>query len=286
MQQSIPILFHIGAPKTATTFLQENYYPYHPDIVYIPHVNQWNRWVWSLDKETAKSIVICEEGVMGQPQKRSNIIKNFKCLSPKAKIVITTRAPDENLLKSIYSQAVRCGERSKIGDYFLNTIDYWSSVFNYRCVYSECCELFGKENVLLLPYEIIKYDLNKFIEIFEQFASIRSFRFDVGKSTNIKMSDKEISFYRYFSRILFPVVNTVRKFLNPAMPPHAAYIYLTMSKYMFRVANLTGSFLPKNTLLEKHESKKLLKKFDCFVDEMDKLSYYKPFVEKYRGDFL
>ncbi|MFD2823314.1 hypothetical protein ACFS5M_06510 [Lacinutrix iliipiscaria] len=215
---------HIGYPKTATTYLQKHIFPQlinhqfvgHPefhkfglmDIIYKPDR--------SIDFEKhkshfkAKNNFISFEELTGPIFKGSFMIdviphRLAKIFDSDSKILITIRRQD-SLIKSAYIQYIHQGGTMKLGPfirhpkYGMNRIDL--NTFDFLETYKVYSEVFGKENVSVIPYELLKTDDICFFEKLEDF--FENEKFDIKKNTleYRSLSGFQLSFLKNLNRFL------------------------------------------------------------------------------------
>lgn len=275
-------LFHIGCPKTATTFLQESYFPCHEEILFIPNVNQWNRWVLELDnreKPNAKIVATSDEGISGRTQSRVEILKTIRSIISEPLILVTTRAPNVELLKSIYSQAVRMGFRWSADAYFEKNIDYWRDVYAYDQIHKECVEIFGGDNVLFLPLELLREKPTEFYSAVEKFIGVSAIKSIEKNRANSSLSGGEIVFYRKFRK---PVDWLLKFRNNKQMPLLQARVHSSMNPTVSKLASLIGSLLSgggEQVVIEQAQT--FLEKIKCSPIFMDENPYYDGCITKY-----
>jgi len=272
-------LLHIGAPKTATTFLQEAYYPYHPELAYIPHVTEWNRWLFCLNKPEPRALATCEEGIIGQPQWRKSMLKNLSELIKDPIVLITTRAPTPGLLASIYSQSIRGGEQRSFNRFFEDQLDVWKEIYNFDDLYRESCSIFGSERVFLLPYELLRDNQDRFLRELETIVGISSFDPVMKTAVNQKMTEAQILFYRKFGSI----VSLIASFRgNSELPLYAKNIYLSHSRKIGFITDKVGSLLRFVMRQEPGDADRFLPEFSCYSPVMETISYYKDYLKIYK----
>jgi len=198
-------IFHIGMPKTATSFLQKNFYPL-LDIEYLgKHYNREGRERFkAFEKEFAKlfgmqsfknDIEIYEKLKSMMPKEGKILYSNelmsgssrvnflnalqisyhLKRAFKNPKIIFVIRRQD-SFIESIYRQAIRGGyagslksfinykrrefqyvEPGKKGWMDIYSLNYYDWVKHYE-------KLFGKENMLILPYERLRSDRDGYLQ--------------------------------------------------------------------------------------------------------------------------
>lgn len=145
-----------------------------------------------IEKLEENNILFSNESFFGNPFEnyRDHFIcaDSLKQIFPKAKIFIVFRKQDD-WIESLYKLTIQWGKNVKIND-FLNYKKYrfqntqiWSSFrlnFDVKTIdwlpYIEnYMKLYGPENVLALPYELLVKDSCKFLEKFYSFSGIPAY---------------------------------------------------------------------------------------------------------------
>lgn len=122
-----------------------------------------------------KTTIYSSEGLVGsglRPSKNSFInALVLKILFPKAKIILVLRR-QEDYLKSIYRQLVFKEDRydrfipfKEIVDFSQDYLDWFKIVTVYKF-------FFGEKKLLVLPYELMKIDLEKFTKKITKFLDV------------------------------------------------------------------------------------------------------------------
>jgi hypothetical protein len=193
------IYLHVGMPKTATTFLQARWFPYlkglryqdqavrdlvdriiYTNPVFLDLVSVRHELVERLANLDRDRLLISQERLFG------NMLRNYEdnvyltgCLKtvfPNAKVIVVIRRQDE-LVESIYKQSLQSYYSQSLNG-FLNyrngafedscdqlglpnvdvkQIDLYRYVRNY-------VEQFGRENVCVLPYELLRENRKLFLD--------------------------------------------------------------------------------------------------------------------------
>ena len=121
-------------------------------------------------------------------------------LFPTAHILIVTRNW-HSILHSSYSQHVRSGGTQSMATLFSGDTALLSDVFDYDYLIDLYEARFGREQVLVLPYELLKAGEQGFQQAIETALHIPHVPIVVGK-VNQGLSDPEKYWYPIFSRLL------------------------------------------------------------------------------------
>jgi hypothetical protein len=179
------IFIHIGFPKCASSFLQENLFSVSEGINYIGKNTSgfFDRFIddeydISLLKgmvpENDLPTVISIEGLvgiagMGLKKQREVFAKRLYRLFPSAKILIIVRR-QEKVLESLFSEWMVHGHT---GRYDVNTlfekiyreeVDFSLEYFNYKELFSLYCDLFGHKQIKVYLFEEFVQNKDYFID--------------------------------------------------------------------------------------------------------------------------
>ncbi len=167
-----------------------------------------------------KNILISNETLCGQIISFQNSYKNARFLKEifnSAKIVFTFRN-QADWAESVYNQLMTKHNRYTINEEFLGyrhgnsihkmfrynngTFEENSQIysFNWFLITKNYMEIYGKENVLVLPYELLKNDLNDFLNKFYDFTELETYYPEENKNLNPRTTDKIIKYSPILSR--------------------------------------------------------------------------------------
>ncbi len=208
--------FHIGMPKSASSYLQKAFFPlldidylgkhYASDIdfkekhapfeekfreIFIrqPYniTNDYLEELHSLASGTNNKILYSNEGLFGSYLEsfRNNfqISHNLKIMFDNPKLIIVLRRQD-TFIESLYRQAIRNGywksaknfisyKNRCFGSYRIDNREQVDlTLLNYNDFISFCCEMFGRENLLILPYELFKLSRDTFLKEIANFLGV------------------------------------------------------------------------------------------------------------------
>lgn len=204
LKESPSVLIHVGFHKTATSFLQTEFfsqtqlgfsqYPrlyctklVHEDLVNLGPFDE-------LSSETIKKLrqfarnaaekgllpVISHERLSGYPASggfdSKQILDQIKEIFPNASILIIIRE-QISLIKSVYGQIITDGGGYSLRD-FLHSLEpkimripqFRLSFYEFDKYINYCQTLFGKNNVLALPYELLLENHQEFLDQIGIFA--------------------------------------------------------------------------------------------------------------------
>lgn len=243
------IVFHIGHHKTGTSWLQSQYFsnekyfnllnnfqsPWddflckeiiHRDVEDF-NSNICKSYLKNIIKENKINILTAER-LSGHPISagfdQEKIANKLYLLSPTAKIILTTRNP-ENFVVSTYKQMIKegyCGDFNEfVGKNNWKIFKLNSNYFLQQKIYSTYVNLFGVENVLALEFEEFVSDRNLYLKKIEDFLErkeLTDYPINNNKKVNPTLSNNRIRALRFTNRMRktelnqFPVINIGNKF--------------------------------------------------------------------------
>lgn len=158
-------------PKTGTTWLQQNVFPYMEDVNYIPFT-EWAKRDQLLTSELDKNKpnLYSSEGLAGQSftNKENQItgketLQRIKRLYPNAKIIIVFRNR-ESWINSMWNQFRKDGVRSNLAknfdDFYNNYLN--KELLDYKGYQEEARKLF--KDVLILDFDLLKLSNYEFVK--------------------------------------------------------------------------------------------------------------------------
>ena len=210
------ILIHVAYGKAGSTFLQ-HWFRQNPELFVGNGWDLCNSTYKNLENNlTLKHFVISSEGlgswlpheVVGCEFDLAFDIKTFqlyicnvlKNMFNKSKILIVTRNY-EDIIKSDFSQFVKeggdLGWKEYKKKYFHLLLELWD--FNYLIdLYSNA---FGAENVIIMPYELLRNDSENFFSYLDEKLGLNSFRIP-NKKLNPSLSKEELYCYPIISKFV------------------------------------------------------------------------------------
>lgn len=245
------ILIHIGYPKAGSTFLQ-NYFSVHPEISYdggFTDNYKSTGSVGSINIQTSaqdKITVLSEEQLSVWPGKLTKIGAQYTlsdiqdqqmrtCIDlkkkfPDAKILIVTRG-FYSVIKSLYSQYISVGGIDDFNTFLNKNINNLTLQFNYDYLINVYIKFFGKDNLMILPYELLVDDQLRFLEFVNSICEVGPIPFHAGR-INMSKTDEELNCYRYLSVLVYSCLKIFPDVISEKM--YANYTRLLYSnKFKF-----------------------------------------------------
>ena len=295
----IELFIHVGYPKTATTWMQNHVYRDEPSLLQIGDKYKLSDWGLHLvaahdldfDPEfvvqhvlkivaqcNQRKVVISWEHLLGDSAFNSDglvrIANRLKACFPNAKIIFYIRE-QLSLIRSLYAQYVQEGGTWKLEDFL--SLDYPYRVgFNpvyldYFKVASLYCDLFGRSNVYVQTYELLKQTPENEIErLFRwmQVVSDRPFSALSTEHKNVSLSRQTLALLRLINYVIPSRFNSlgpkrftrqprsrfyIRKYLQEYIDPYIIRRIFTSSNLHMKSESqqvMSAQFAKSNTLMQ------------------------------------
>jgi hypothetical protein len=274
---------HVGYPKTATTYLQKHIFTQlinhefidHPQFVQTGLFDLLWRSERAVNYEEIysyynnRSFFISFEEILGPTFQGSIIMDEMplrlkKALKSDLKILITIRRQD-SLIKSIYYQYIHLGGTLRLKNY-LESNTYGHNrieleAYNFLETYERYAEIFGKENITVIPYELLKADKSKFGKAIELFFENETLDFNYHKVENRSLGGAQLTVLRLLNHFLKTRISE-KYIISPKL----------INQDMLRKKLQRSNFLRKGSSInEKEENllKNLLKKYYTSNRDLD-----------------
>ena len=117
-------------------------------------------------------------GTMFQGSRDANMIAGrLKQACPDARILLTVRS-QTSLARSVYLQYIKRGGRRKVEHFFRHQPEpgyHWFSpqILQFHNLIEYYATLFGKDNVIVLPQELLKNDRSYYLRLLFEFADVQ-----------------------------------------------------------------------------------------------------------------
>ena len=220
-------LIHVGYPKTGSTFLQA-WFERHPELCYSPGGLGGFHSVYEIARPSSQGaykyyVTSCEE--LSTPhegagdarwdfeyaepvrmnrakERQAAVCSALRSLYPGSRVLIVTRGFKEMIISG-YSQIVRMGGRLHLGgmcrelsECLRSSDDHYLDFDYYLRLYGEA---FGEENLIVLPYELLRDDQDRFLATLEERLGIGHAEVKIGR-LNPSLSPEELYWYPLISR--------------------------------------------------------------------------------------
>lgn len=222
-------LIHVGYPKAGSTWLQ-HWFEAHPELHYQPggvagfgSVHQLCHPLpggYRYHVTSSESLVAPHESTGSWEAaghgagpvwpgsfkgKQAGVCALLRDLFPASRILITTRG-FTGMLASSYSQLVRTGGTLDLRGMCLPFIDAAPErddhAFDYDYLIGLYVEAFGAENVIVLPYELLRDDEPRFLATLEARLGVRHVEVEIGQ-VNPSLTPEELYWYPRMSRAVY-----------------------------------------------------------------------------------
>jgi hypothetical protein len=222
------VLIHIGYPKAGSSYLQA-WFEKHPAMFYkfkaITGFYNIHDFSWYAESTAPihECFVISSEHLsvwksdsdmvgMRKGLKEYNIRAyqeklrdTFYDIYPTARILIVTRGYT-SLFQSFYSQYLAIGGTYDFENMLKSMSNSFSDLFDYTRVIGLYREKFGNDNVIVLPYELLRTDPHTFTAVIEKRMGIKNnYQFTYEK-INASLDKKTLTAYRKVSNLLYQLL--------------------------------------------------------------------------------
>lgn len=287
-------LIHIGYHKTGTSFLQKRIFESYPSVFHRvrqtairDHLITPSPFLFS----EASAIQFCQEEMNysdalyavfsneflssnphGADSHSKYVADRLKACMPDSQILIVIRE-QASMVYSSYAQYLRARGSYGIRDYIYSPIDgrFRLDHLQYHHLIGYYFDLFGKRNVLVLPYELLKASPVEFLEKLFAFLDIdellNSINFDAREKVNQALSPCQLllkrymnpfierrfenagsAFYNPFVRVVFGGMNRIlaafpMRALNENLSRRTQWVIDESIKYRFEESNRATGLL-------------------------------------------
>jgi hypothetical protein len=232
-------IIHIGYPKAGSKFLQA-WFERHPELCYVPQGIGGFRNVYEMARPSERSFkyyVTSYEGLSSphgsageiplevsaawmthterMKKDQAGVCDALKGFFPGSRVIIVTRG-FKGVIRSGYSQYVRSGgvlhnSKTLPEGVQADAFRYVSVFYDFDYLIGLYAEAFGEENLIVLPYELIRDDQDKFLAVLEERLGLEHVEIKLGR-LNPSLSPEELYWYPLISR----AVSAAASRLGPA----------------------------------------------------------------------
>lgn len=293
------ILLHVGFPKAGSTFLQE-WFKDHPEIYYQPkYVAQgfYNAWQLARDVQNSDTsfenyVYSCEDLMLWQGRPywygltgtepynyrsfQNRICETLNGIFPTAKVLMVTRGY-RTIFPSIYAQYVSMGGTFSCDELMKTHEEMFTTFLDYDYIIDLYRKKFGYENVIILPYELLKENPLKFLSLIEQQLNIsRPFEFPY-KRINAAMDEKNLNAYYRTSRFVFRLLKPFSHDLQIKL--YLLYCKVIRAKVPHPFLTFVSKFLKKTISLDGTEE--IILKMKGKAEILRNEVHHQPFLKEY-----
>jgi len=298
-------LIHIGYPKAGSTFLQA-WFQQHPELCYVPGGLGGFHNIYEICQPSElsfKYFVTSCEGISSphkdtgrfrldeghRIQKRPEPIKQgqqkvcsvLSTLYPGSSILVITRG-FKGMLMSGYSQYIRSGGVMHLDEMCMQFADcvqtdaYHYYDFDYLIrLYSDA---FGEENLIVLPYELLRDDQSAFLTILEEKLGLEHIEPNFSR-LNPSLSHEELYWYPVISR--WVAAFALRLGEARYRKIYTWYIRQTMENRLQRVIGVLRRLKPDRRITEADFPVETLQYCHGKATRLKDLPHYGPYAAEY-----
>lgn len=300
---NIETFVHIGLCKTGTSFLQKYFFPAIDGIHYINlHASWLDETIYKSDFDfecekvrtnfkafiSANSlpVLISNQNLAGNflhgAIDTTMIAHRLHAMHDDLKIIITIRNQID-MIDSMYRQYVNVGGALSFSNFM--KLDYPSPIFiglsylNYYKLISLYCELFGRENVLILKYEDLNSDYKLFLRQILDFIGVdyKNDLADIFVKKNVGLSDLAIYIMRVINRFVPSWANPASVVPARILSSHKVRVYFQnkLDPLIFRKISKKRNFVITSGMKDqiisyyKEDNQRLSSEFAIDIDKYD-----------------
>lgn len=299
-------LIHIGYPKTGSTFLQA-WFERHPEIRYAhgglggfrnvyelarPADREYKYHVTSFEglstpHESAGGLRLDFGGaapVEADPVKENQraVCELLKGLYPDSRVLIMTRG-FKGMIFSAYSQSVRMGARwshlrDMCGELAERLRDDARHYYDYDYLVGLYAGAFGEENLIVLPYELLRDEQDKFLAALEERLGLTHVAIKLGR-INPSLSPEELYWYPVISRLFSAAASR----LGPARFRRAYgwYVGKTLGNGLGPLVKVLRLLRPERKITEADFPEEILEFCKGKATLLRKDPLYTPYIAEY-----
>jgi hypothetical protein len=276
-----PPIIHIGYHKTGTSYLQRNIFERFDDVfnrisqskirntLILPSPLRYSEKAFTeLISGSDKRIVVSNEflssGIHADDYRSKTNADRLKSAIPNAKIIIGIRE-QVSILKSAYNQYLRAKGSYSIKEYLVRPLtgSFNFSHLQYHFLINYYIDLYGKENVFVLPYELLKKDPKAYVDGILKFIDeeylINNINFSLNEKINPSLKPCVLNLKKYFNPFI------LKRFSNIGGTLHSNFLNI-----VFRFFKKILTVLPTNRIDNKIKNKihkEILKQTEGFYEQ-------------------
>ncbi len=290
------LLVHISYPKTGSSYMQV-WFSQHPALKYSNKSvagfhNAWEIETYSLDRENRHEYFVSKLSAIGWrgnvnivgakfndfdvASYHETLCSTISKLFPGAKILIVTRG-FSSMLRSLFSEYIVSGGILRFDEWYNANIKLISLMYNYDHLARVFQQAFGKENVILMPYELLRDEPLKYtVEIEKQLGLSQSFKLPerkINAAADVKYLEATLRISGLLHKMVKPLPYAVQK------AAFGYYSQLLNRRKDNRVVNFIAGFLQRGIEIKIGEER--LAPFIGKAGAFRKEDLYQPYLKEY-----
>ncbi|HKO62449.1 MAG TPA: hypothetical protein VJV03_14895, partial [Pyrinomonadaceae bacterium] len=300
---------HIGYPKAGSTFLQA-WFEGHPELGYTPGGLGGFHNVYEICRGTGtilKYYVTSYEGLCTPNESagavplemslrwnehtsrikkdQADVCTLLKSLYPESRIIIVTRG-FKAMIVSGYSQYVRAGgvlgASKAVPDKVMNdAYRYVYQYYDFNYLIQLYSEAFGEHNLIILPYELLRDDQDRFLRVLEQRLDLKHADIKLGR-LNPSLSPEELYWYPAISRVVAAAASRLGP--KPFEKIYGWYVSKTLDNKLRPFIKVLQRLNPDRKITEANFSDEILTHCSGKASRLRDHSLYAPYAKEYLWD--
>jgi hypothetical protein len=299
-------LIHIGLPKAGSTFLQE-WFARHPQLQYSSGAMGGFHSIYEVARvreiECAYYVTSAEEltsphedagsipldlgrrrGIAPEPVqvRQAAVCATLRALFPGSTVLLVTRG-FRALQRSGYSQYVKAGgiqgvharfagqpgSRIPQPGYHHRHMDFLIGLYR---------EAFGAENLIVLPYELLRDDQNRFLSVLEERLGLEHVEVEIGQ-LNPSLSPEELHWYPVISSAVARL--TLRMGETWFRRVYPRYVALTLENRLAPLIRLLARTAPGRRVTDADFPENMMEQYLGTAESLRADPLYAPYADEY-----
>jgi len=298
-------LIHIGYPKTGSTFLQE-WFERHPAFVYKPGGlgGFYNAYELAQLSNAAPEYYVTSFEGLSTPHKsagglrlepsvaesmeedhikenQASVCALLQSLYPGSRVLIMTRG-FKAMIMSAYSQLVRMGTVRHPDEMCRDLSQRLQNdafhYFDYDYLIDLYSQAFGEENLLILPYELLRDDQSQFLTTLQQMLDVEPVKIELGR-VNESLSPQELYWYPVISRAVSGA--TSRLGSARSQRAYSWYVRGTLVNRFHHIIKVLQKLQPDKKITEADFPSDILKLCHGKATRLEGRPLYAPYAAEY-----
>ncbi|HEX8719441.1 MAG TPA: hypothetical protein VF736_02255 [Pyrinomonadaceae bacterium] len=301
-------LIHVGYPKAGSTLLQA-WFERHPELCYKPgglggfcnvyEIARSPGGIWkyhvtsyeglSMPHQTEGGVDVAYGVIEPDTHTRTRETQARVCslltsLYPGSRVLVTTRG-FKGMIVSSYSQYVKMGGTQHLGGMCRELGELLQKdamhYFDYDSMLGLYAGAFGEENLIVLPYELLRDDQGKFLSVLEERLGLTHAEIRLGR-LNPSLSPEELYWYPLISRAVSAAV--LRLGPSRRRKLYGWYVRKTLGNRLRALIKVLGRVRPGGRVTGADFPAELLAYFEGKAARLKDDPLYAPYAAEYLWD--